>query len=182
MGVDGRAQRHWPKPVDQTRCKHIDANGHRCELFRLDARKRLEWEGELGHRLTPNMCLVHAVRSTGNRITWNEFIAPLCRAKAKSTGQLCKKRCMRNPEGGHFPVCSLHGAKGALLGRNNRKKPGDPMERKRAKDAQKRIWRRERWKANRAKEWEAMAIDPVSCQSPLEEREAQRRKPLRPLY
>jgi hypothetical protein len=175
----------WPKPTndDPRRCQHKDANGKRCCLVVLDVRKRLRWEQELGHPLTPQMCLVHAVRSTGNRITWNEFIAPLCRAKAKSTGQLCKRRCMRNPEGGHFPVCDKHGAKGALLGRDNSKKPGTFLERKRARDLQKRAWRVQRWRANRAKEWEARSADPYEQpRSLIEERTAQRRKPLKPLY
>jgi hypothetical protein len=175
----GRAQNRWPVAVDQKRCQHKDANGKRCGLWCLTVSKRLEWEVELGYQITPQMCLVHAVR----KMTWSEFVAPLCKAKAKTTGQPCKNHCVRKREGGYYPVCRLHGAKGAgSWNARNQRKPSNPLDRKRARDEQKRLDRKARWMASRAKQWDALSVEPAEPMSPMEERAAQVRKPLKPLY
>jgi hypothetical protein len=92
---------------------------------------------------------------------------------------------MRKEDGsGYYSVCAKHGAKGARHGKDNRKKPGTVAERHRVREEQKRLERKARDQANRAKRWGAMDADPLSQpQSPLEERfAAGPKKPLKPLY
>jgi len=76
---------------------------------------------QLGRHLERGLCHFHAAK-----IRFWLLRGPQCQAHRTAKrdpqfrGARCQLTCMRKPDGGWYRVCWKHGAKGAVLGKNNR--------------------------------------------------------------